>query len=198
MPTPVTDLLELDHVDALAVEQLSGLLIRVVATGAAVSFLHPLPVADARAYWTSVLRPGVFLVVATVDVSSHSDPAHGPGTAVHGRQIVGTVQVHLAGQPNGQHRADIAKMMVDPDWQRRGIGRALLDQAEAIAFREGRTTLVLDTEAGAPSNHLYQAAGWSEVGRIPEYARSSSGGLHATVYYAKWLGPDGSGRKPAS
>ena len=186
---------EVSRIDNAALKQLSELLVRVVATGAAVSFLHPLPFAEARDYWRGVLRPGVFLVTASADKSADR-PENSGSTAPHSQQLVGTVQLHLAGQPNGMHRADIAKMMVDPEWQRRGVGRALLDRAEEIALREGRTTLILDTEAGAPSNRLYLSAGWREVGRIPEYARSSSGGLHSTVYYAKWLAPDGSGREP--
>jgi ribosomal protein S18 acetylase RimI-like enzyme len=197
MSVTTVNLHEINRIDNPALEQLSDLLVRVVATGAAVSFLHPLPFAEARHYWTGVLRPGVFLVTA-----SANQPSDRPGSSRVNppltQRIIGTVQVHLAGQPNGKHRADIAKMMVDPDWQRRGVGRALLDRAEAIALREGRTTLILDTEAGAPSNRLYLSAGWREVGRIPEYARSSSGGLHSTVYYAKWLSPDGSVREPTS
>ncbi len=161
---------EVETLDDETLRALSSLLVRVVATGAAVSFLHPLDDREARAYWAALPRPGVRLVVVT-----------------SGDVIIGTVQVHLAAQANGQHRADVAKMMVDPDWQRRGIGRQLLARAEAIALAHGRTTLVLDTEEDAPSNHLYAGAGWTVVGRIADYARSSSGGLHATIIYAKWL-----------
>lgn len=168
-PVPV-QVVEWTELDAQAREALANLMIRVVATGASISFLHPLSNEKARAFWDALPRSDVRLVVATI-----------------GDAIVGTVQVHLAGQPNGGHRAEVAKMMVDPAWHRRGIGRSLLAAAEAIALHHGRTTLVLDTEEGSPGNTLYLRAGWTAVGRIADYARSSSGALHATVIYAKWL-----------
>ena len=87
-------------------------------------------------------------------------------------------------------RSEIAKVLVHPEWQRQGIGRAVIAFAEKVARSHGRTTLVLDTREGDPSNRLYRSAGWREIGRIPEYARSSSGELHATVIYAKWDEPN--------
>ena len=173
----------LDHETPEIIAALADLLRDCVAAGASVGFMQALDPADARVFWRTAIAAALAgertLMIARLD-----------------DRVIGTAQMIPATMPNQPHRADIAKMMVDPEWQRRGVGRALLDRAEEIALREGRTTLILDTEAGAPSNRLYLSAGWREVGRIPEYARSSSGGLHSTVYYAKWLAPDGSGREP--
>ncbi len=163
---------EVLSLDQATKASLVSLLVRVVNDGAAVGFLAPLDPNAAEAYWARLPRTDARLIVASV-----------------GGTVVGTAQVHLAGQANGRHRAEIAKVLVDPSWRRQGIGRAIIAQAEEVARSHGRTTLILDTREGDPSNQLYRTSGWREIGRIPEYARSSTGELHATVIYAKWDEP---------
>ena len=55
------------------------------------------------------------------------------------------------------------------------------------AFCHGRTTLVLDTRHGDPSEALYQSLGWQRAGVIPRYAQSASGALDASAFYFKLL-----------
>jgi ribosomal protein S18 acetylase RimI-like enzyme len=162
----IADVLTSDNLD-----QLTDLVIATVDGGASVGFLPPLPREEARAYWEGVLGPGVILLVA-----EEAD------------RIAGTVQLHLALKLNGRHRAEIARLMVHPDFRRRGIGRLLIERAEAVAFEQNRTLIVLDTREGDPSNDLYRGLGYIEAGRIPHYARSASGTLDATVFYYKELG----------
>ena len=142
----------------------------MVAEGASVGFLPPLSRADAQLYWSDVLGPNTVLLVAERD----------------GR-IVGTVQLRLAPQANARHRAEVAKVLVEPGNRRQGIARALMLRIEEIALESGRTLLILDTRAGDVSNDLYRALGYQEVGRIPRYARSADGELAATVIYYKEL-----------
>lgn len=101
--------------------------------------------------------------------------------------IVGTAQLRPATSPNGSHRAEVAKVLVHPSAQRQGIARRLMLALEGEALRRGRTLLVLDTRAGDGSGALYRACGYVEAGRIPRYARSSTGRLDATVLYYKEL-----------
>jgi GNAT superfamily N-acetyltransferase len=156
--------------DDIAVDQLADILIGVVEQGASVGFLPPLARDEATNYWRGALKPGVVLIVAE-----------------HCGQIVGTAQLELAMRANGRHRAEVNKVLVRPDWQRQGIGRRLMTEIEAIARREGRTLLHLDTRDGDDSNLAYRALGWTEAGRIPKWARSASGTLDATVFYFKEL-----------
>ena len=106
-------------------------------------------------------------------------------------QLVGSVQVHLAAKANAVHRAEVAKLMVHPDYRRRGIGERLMGAAEEACKNEGRSLIVLDTREGDPSNILYQKLGYIAAGRIPGYALSSNGSLDGTVIYYKPL-PDAS------
>lgn len=151
-----------------SIEELSELLVRVVDDGAAVGFLPPMKQSSAREYWNSVIAPGVILFVAKMN-----------------NQIVGSVQLHLCSKENGLHRADIAKLIADPNFRRKGIGRALMLSAEERAIQEERSLVILDTREGDPSNLLYQSLDFIEAGRIPNFAKSANGELHSTVLYYK-------------
>ena len=147
----------------------------VVDGGASVGFLPPLSAEEASAYWDSVAAAleagGRRLWIAR---------------ATDGR-ILGTVQLDLASQANGRHRAEASKLMVVSSARRQGIGSLLMEAAEAEARGLGRTTLVLDTRQGDPSEALYRGMGWQPAGTIPRYARSADGTLHTTAFYYKLL-----------
>jgi ribosomal protein S18 acetylase RimI-like enzyme len=154
---------------------LVALLRDAVDGGASLGFLPPLDAAEAGAYWDSVvaaLRDGTRVLLVA------RDPAAG---------IVGSVQLEPALRANARHRAEVTKLMIHRGARRRGIGRALMLAIEAEARRLGRTTLVLDTRQGDPSESLYRALGWTEAGTIPRYAASSDGALHSTAIYYRLL-----------
>ena len=147
----------------------------MVDGGASVGFVPPIAAKDATAYWESVAAAlkggGRRLWIARAD----------------GAGIVGTVQLGLASQANGRHRAEVIKLMVLGSARRQGIGRLLMEAAEAEARTLGRATLVLDTRQGDPSEALYRGMGWQPGGTIPRYARSADGTLHTTAFYYKLL-----------
>lgn len=153
---------------------LAEVLIDAVAAGASVGYLPPLDEAVARAFWESVQ--------AAVARSERLLWA-----AFQDQTLAGTVQLDLVQKPNGLHRAEVMKLLVHTAFRRRGLGRVLMLTAEAAARELGRTTLVLDTLAGEPSELLYQALGWQVAGQIPQFARTGDGGLYPTVVYYKLL-----------
>jgi len=153
---------------------LAELLQDAVASGASIGFLPPLSYTDAVNYWQKVAAalksPHRILLVAQIDQS-----------------IAGTVQLDLASRPNGSHRAEIAKLMVHTAFREKGIGQALMNAIEVEAQKAGRTTLILDTREGDASERLYVKLGYTKAGTIPEYARSTDGTLHTTVFMYKLL-----------
>lgn len=149
-------------------DEMSGLLVKVVNEGASIGFLSPMLQSTSEEYWRSALNPHVVLYVAWMD-----------------DVIAGTVQLHLCSKQNGTNRAEIAKMMVNPEFRQKGIAKKLMQTAEKRAKEEGRTLLILDTVEGAPSNHLYASLGFIQGGRIPDYAASPYGELEATIIYYK-------------
>ena len=143
-----------------------------VQGGASVSFVPPLPLDTARAYWRTITR-AVAEGRATL-LAAWLDGA-----------LVGTVQLGLDMPDNQRHRADLRKMLVSPAARRRGVGAALLAAAEAAAAAAGRELLVLDTWAGSAGEALYRAHGWSPAGIVPGYSRDENGTDQATQFFYK-------------
>ena len=79
----------------------------------------------------------------------------------------------------------MTKLLVHPDFRRRGIARALMIALEDHAGQRGRSLITLDT-AGASAQALYRTLGYLTVGDIPDYAMDASGRrLEATTIMYK-------------
>nr|XP_019051288.1 hypothetical protein I302_01737 [Kwoniella bestiolae CBS 10118]OCF30218.1 hypothetical protein I302_01737 [Kwoniella bestiolae CBS 10118] len=89
-------------------------------------------------------------------------------------EIVGTVQLAFHTSPNGVHRSEVRKLIVDDRYERRGIARALMIELQRVAKEEGSTLCLLDTEAGY-AEHFYTKLGWKLIGYVPNYAMTPDG-----------------------
>ncbi|RMI45007.1 GNAT family N-acetyltransferase [Streptomyces triticirhizae] len=156
------------------VPELARLLVELVAGSVSLGFLRPLEPAAAERWWRG-RRAAVAEGELTVWV------------AAEGGTVLGTVGLSRAPMPAGRHRAEVVKLMVRPDAQGRGLGRALLATAERAARAAGLRLLLLDTEAGTPAERLYRATGWSHYGTVPEYAAESGGVLRDCAFFYKPL-----------
>ncbi|MDI1273185.1 GNAT family N-acetyltransferase [Polaromonas sp.] len=154
-------------------QSLARLLIDCVEGGASVSFMHPLPMSRALAFWRGV-----------ADSAARSERAL--LVAEDGAGIVGTVQVVLDQPENQPHRADVAKMLVHRRARRQGLGEALMQAAEQVAREYGKTLLVLDT-ASDDAERLYARLGWQRCGVIPGYALFPNGEPCDTTYFYRSL-----------
>lgn len=152
---------------------LAEVLIDAVESGASVSFLAPLTVERAQHWWREIL--------ATADGRAAFIVARDD------KGVAGTVQLHPAWAANQPHRAEIAKLLVHRRARRRGLGRALMDYAEARARRGGFTLLTLDTKRGDAAERLYEGSGWVRAGLIPGYALDPDGTACDTVIFYKVL-----------
>jgi ribosomal protein S18 acetylase RimI-like enzyme len=158
-----------------ALDALSELLVETVAHGGSVTFLHPLDPAEARAFWEGALAAaarGERIVLGAFD-----------GTA-----LVGTVSLLLDTPQNQRHRAEIAKMMTRVRHRGRGVAARLLREAEALAAERGRTLLNLDTASVEGASGLYERAGYTLAGEIPDYALTPRGIMSGTRLYWKRIG----------
>ena len=156
-------------------DQLSALLVETVANGGSVGFMHPLAAEAADRFWDAALT------AATQD-------ARVVLGAWDGETLAGTVTLLLDLPPNQPHRAEIAKLMTRVAHRGRGVARALMREAEALAVEHGRTLLVLDTATEDGASGLYEGLGFSLTGEIPDYALKPHGGLTGTKIYWKRIG----------
>ncbi|MGH2388144.1 MAG: GNAT family N-acetyltransferase [Chloroflexota bacterium] len=156
---------------------LSEILVEVVANGGSVSFMHPLPLEVADAFWEGSLAAaarGERIVLGAFD----------------GESLVGTVTLLLDCPPNQPHRAEIAKLMTRVSRRGRGVAKALMRAAERLAVERARTLLVLDTAVEGGASALYEGLGFTLAGVIPDYALKPHGGLSGTMIYWKRLGAE--------
>ena len=140
-PLLTTPIWRLQTLTDAQVQGLSDVLIECVDGGASVNFMSPMSAAKASAFWhrvaDGVARGERALLIA--------EDAGG---------IMGTVQLILDQPENQPHRADLSKMLVHPRARRRGLGAALLREAERLARELGKSLLVLDT-ASNDAERLY-------------------------------------------
>lgn len=154
--------------------QLNALLINNVDSGASIGWLPPLQESEAESYWRSRF----------VEIGAGSRVLL---FAWEHERIIGSAQLGLEQRENGNHRAEVQKVMVHTDFRQRGIGRALMQRLEECARQHQRSLLFLDTRQGDPSEALYLKTGYVRVGAIPNYVRNPNGDLVATVLYYKIL-----------
>ncbi len=159
-----------------AIGRLGDILIACVAEGAGVSFLPPLSTGKARAFWAGTARDvgagAKCLLAGWVD-----------------GVLAGTVTLVLAMPENQPHRAEVAKLLVDPAIRRTGLARRLMARLEQAAADAGKTLLMLDTRAGDRAEHLYRSMGWTELGVAPGHALSKDGIFEDTVFFWKRIAP---------
>lgn len=160
----------LSHLDSLA-----EILGNCVNGGASVSFMLPFSLEKAHQFWLGVadsVARGERSVLVSRDEKG---------------ELFGTVQL-ITDQPDNQpHRADVAKLLVHEKARRRGVAMALMEALEAVAVKQGKTVLVLDTATGSGAETFYQRAGWQKVGEIPRYALMPDGEMTATSVFYKFL-----------
>jgi ribosomal protein S18 acetylase RimI-like enzyme len=136
---------------------LGQLLHASVHQGASVGFVLPFAIAESEAFWCKTVRPalqrgGLLLLIAR-----------------QGETVAGTVQLAYDTPANQPHRADVKKLLVHPDYRRKGLARALMVALEDHAGKLGRTLLTLDTRTGDMAEPLYTSLGYRTVGVIPDF-----------------------------
>lgn len=137
--------------------ELGALLSACVHDGASIGFVLPFAQSQSEAFWSgkvfSAVRDGRLLVLV----------------ARQAGRLAGSVQLDHDTPPNQPHRAEVRKLLVHPDFRRRGIGRMLMAEVERRAGLLGRSLLTLDTRTGDKAEPLYASLGYSTAGVIPGY-----------------------------
>lgn len=129
----------------------------------------------------------------------------------HGEQrLAGCVMLVLPPAETGPFRAEVAVLIVHPDFRRRGIAKRMMVKLEDIGKERGRTLIVcriactdrvrglrlthdqfLDTMKGSNAEVFYQTLGYLRVGEIPRFGlHPTTGELVDEVFFYKDLRDD--------
>lgn len=123
----------------------------IVAAGDAFTYGKDTSESDARSMW--MLPSPARVVVATADAGA----------------VLGTSNMYANRGGPGAHIAS-ASYMVDPAHQRRGVGRALVE--DSLSWARGQGFRGMQFNAVAASNtaaiRLYESLGFAVVGTVPE------------------------------
>ncbi len=164
-------------VSAADLAALDALLVACVRGGASIGFLEAITPSEARGYWSKTLpeaEAGRRLLLVAREAA--------------GAPLLGCVQIAPATFPNGRHRAEVMKLLVFPEYRRRGIATALMAETERKALARGLTLLFLDTSEGpSGAQPLYEALGYHYAGGIPGYAVDPDGTPSKNAIYFKSL-----------
>lgn len=90
-------------------------------------------------------------------------------------ELAGTVFLRRGNGPRIAHRAELLRLMVQPNVQGQGWGRALLDAAVDHARTMGLEQLLLSARGGTDLPAFYEKLGWTPVGVWPGALRLGPG-----------------------
>ncbi len=150
------------------------LLLDSVRQGASIGFLADLDAHEANSYLDEVKNR-----IAINDLVLWA--------VVRDEQVMASAQLVFCKRLNGLNRAEVQKLMVRSDAQRRGMGQQLMQAVEVAARQYKRGLLHLDTEAGSPAEAFYLSQGYKRAGQIPGFACRPDGEYTATAFFYKTL-----------
>lgn len=138
--------------------RLGEILLAQVGKGSSVNFVHPFREEEAAELFRKVAvgrGPGralLWVARAPAQGAREKGTQNGEGEGKGEEkgeekgsdkgEIIGTVQLGFHISPNGRHRADVRKLLVHPDYERRGVARRLMEVLEEEA-RAAKTKLLV-------------------------------------------------------
>lgn len=142
-----------------------------------IGFLAPLSDADADGYWMTVS--------SKLSEAHHLFELTNPAGS---QEILATVQLVTVLKRTHAHRGEVAKLLVRPFAQCRGLGRLMMEHVEKYAREQmGMTLLTLDTETDTAARAFYNDIGWTEWGTCPDYAAYADGKLGGATFFRESL-----------
>ncbi|PMD50485.1 acyl-CoA N-acyltransferase [Hyaloscypha bicolor E] len=101
-------------------------------------------------------------------------------------EVAGVVMLDKPQTQTVPHTAWVEKLLVLPEWRRKGVTKRMMLKLEEVAKVEGRTLLMLDTEKDSPAELVYPRLGYIRVGEVPRYMISPlDGSLKDAVWFYK-------------
>jgi ribosomal protein S18 acetylase RimI-like enzyme len=145
------------------------------------AFFTRVPEGDRTFFREDVLKPGV--VEAWL-----ADPDQRRLVAFVGGEIAGHVAV-LRGVGWSAHVAEL-RLVVEPRFRRRGLGRLLAQRAVVEAVEMGATKLVVEVVAEQETTvAMFSQLGFEPEGLLKDHVRSQAGEVHDLLVLAHFVEP---------
>ncbi|KAN0104640.1 acyl-CoA N-acyltransferase [Hyaloscypha variabilis] len=145
------------------------------------TFLPPLDQSTMQKWWEERAKE-------VVSGSRHIIMQTAANTSTGEDEVVGVVMLDKPQSQTVPHTAWVEKLLVLPEWRRKGITKRMMVRLEEVARKEGRTLLMLDTEKDSPAELVYPRLGYVRVGEVPRYMVSPlDGSLKDSVWFYKEL-----------
>lgn len=118
-------------------------------------------------------------------IADLQDAVQRGGTALmvisDGDQCIGMVLLSSSDMPNCRHIATLSKGIIRSDYQKRGLVRDAFLSISDYCDANGHTLIMLDVRENSRPHRLWQSLGFTEYGRVDDYARVD-GVSHPGVY----------------
>ncbi|KAB5545948.1 acetyltransferase [Coniochaeta sp. 2T2.1] len=112
-----------------------------------------------------------------------------PGQRAQGKELMGVAMLGMPKSETGPFRGYVEKVLVSTKYRGHGGARALMQEIETEAVRQGRRLLTLDVESDTPAEGAFRRMGYIEVGKIPKYALSpATRQMRPQTFFYKDLG----------
>lgn len=158
------------------IDDLVEIFYSTVNSNAAIGYLSPLSTDEATDFWIKNIKPSLISGERILFAASL------------GQLIVGVVQLIVQMPPNQPHRVELAKLMVHPEYRRKGLASMLVTEAETYAINAGKSLMTFDTRTGDSSENFYRSQGFKTAGIIPQFALDPDGkNYHGTTLMYKQL-----------
>ena len=102
------------------------------------------------------------------------------------RRLIATGYLEDSGYPSTQHYGKISKVMVDPKFQGKSIGKKIMVELENRARELGYTHMLVSTWDIDYIVKFYKKCGYTQVGVIPEFVKYK-GEFHDSHNFTKKL-----------
>ncbi|KAJ7293896.1 acyl-CoA N-acyltransferase [Mycena rebaudengoi] len=168
---------------------LADIHIACIASGTVTTFVPPLNRDKIIEWWrarAADVQDGsrvIFMAFADSDAEAEAE-----AEADSEVRLAGYVILHRPRTETMLFRGEVEKLLVSPDFRRRGIAWKLMQRLEADAQALGQTLLMLETTTGGAAETLYEKLGYNRLGVIPNSGVSPvDGSLVSGTFYWKQL-----------
>lgn len=91
-------------------------------------------------------------------------------------ELAGVVSLGFPDTETGKHRSEVGRLLVSPEFRKRGVAREMMGLLEVVARERGRWMMLLDTTIGSGAEYVYPKLGYKEIGIVPAYGFSPKDG----------------------